>query len=614
VNDTLVKDASAVGQIAEMHFPSVTIWNRVEGRPRAEAFDRALRAEVRDALWMLTKQWQMGEFQGDDAASPISAKIRFAETHLTKYQPDGGVPASFNDERPLEANVERRPIPLRHAGRDLSLDIRLLAGRQWLKMIAAPPGVRGAYIAKYPIHAPDPHDPADAVYCAHPETWSSFAAVAGRAMDGVKLFEYLRVPGNHAGDGIAGVNHAMIEAAALRFRRWFTKLIFQPISEDADAWLPERLEYQFSVAAPEGSAEKVYSAEEYFHGHLDWYNVDIDPKQTLLGDPIAAAPKPPHNRVTIPTPVTFSGMPNTRWWTFEEGRTSFGDINPDTTDLSKLLLMEFGLTFANDWFMVPYVAPSGSIVTVRGMAVTDVFGDRTWIDAAGSGLDDDWERWAMFLVNVKGKGGEAADTGLLLLPSMPGVQEGPVLEEVMLVRDEVANMVWAVEKTIPLPSGEGKDGASAGREMHGYWVRRAGSLPAVPAPSANAPIRYDAMRSVPENWIPFIPVHVPGSVRRTQLQRGSMLRVIEKLPEMKVKPRTSLLRHGLDAQGGPLPYFLHEEEVSRAGVVVTQRYQRTRWRDGRAWIWLGVRKQTGRGEASSTLAFDRVVAMPNQTE
>ena len=30
-------------------------------------------AEVRDALWMLTRQWQMGEFEGDDAGSPIEA-------------------------------------------------------------------------------------------------------------------------------------------------------------------------------------------------------------------------------------------------------------------------------------------------------------------------------------------------------------------------------------------------------------------------------------------------------------------------------------------------------------------------------------------------------------
>ena len=33
------------------------------------SFDRALRVEVRDALWMLTRQWQTGEFQGEDAGS-----------------------------------------------------------------------------------------------------------------------------------------------------------------------------------------------------------------------------------------------------------------------------------------------------------------------------------------------------------------------------------------------------------------------------------------------------------------------------------------------------------------------------------------------------------------
>ena len=56
-----------------------------------------------------------------------------------------------------------------------------------------------------------------------------------------------------------------------------------------------------------------------------------------------------------------------------------------------------------------------------------------------------------------------------------------------------------------------------------------------------------------------------------------------------------------------LKYLLHEEEVPRAGVRVSQSFQRTRWRDGHAWVWLGVRKQTGRGESSSGLAFDCIV-------
>ena len=50
---------------------------------------------------------------------------------------------------------------------------------------------------------------------------------------------------------------------------------------------------------------------------------------------------------------------------------------------------------------------------------------------------------------------------------------------------------------------------------------------------------------------------------------------------------------------------MHEEEVPRSGVQVTQSFQRTRWHGGEVFVWLGVRKQTGRGEASSGLAFDR---------
>ncbi|TWV93600.1 hypothetical protein FEF09_26915, partial [Chitinophaga pinensis] len=56
-------------------FPISYSWSRLEGRPVTDNFDRALKAEVRDALWMLTRQWQLGEFEGDDAGSPVTAKI-----------------------------------------------------------------------------------------------------------------------------------------------------------------------------------------------------------------------------------------------------------------------------------------------------------------------------------------------------------------------------------------------------------------------------------------------------------------------------------------------------------------------------------------------------------
>jgi hypothetical protein len=307
-------------------------------------------------------------------------------------------------------------------------------------------------------------------------------------------------------------------------------------------------------------------------------------------------------------------MPNTRWWAFEDSRTNFGDVKPDTTDLAKLLLIEFGLIYANDWFQVPFTVPAGSVVNIRGMAVTNVFGERLWIEGAGSGSDDDWQRWAMFLVSIKGQGHEAADLSLVIPPAAQNVLEGKPLEEIMFARDEMANMVWGVERTIPLPSGEPKSGREAAAETRSFFEReseRRLGVPPQPLPAApGAKIRYQVMTSVPENWIPMISVHVPGDSRETQLQRAAMLRIIEGDPvKLPVEPRTSLLRVGLD-QTVPEGYFLHEEEVPRAGVRLTQSFQRTRWRDGRAWVWLGVRKQTGRGEGSSGLAFDQIQDLP----
>ena len=50
--------------------PSITYWNRLEPRPRSSSIKRSLAAQVRDPLWLLGRQWQVGEFQGEDAGVP----------------------------------------------------------------------------------------------------------------------------------------------------------------------------------------------------------------------------------------------------------------------------------------------------------------------------------------------------------------------------------------------------------------------------------------------------------------------------------------------------------------------------------------------------------------
>jgi hypothetical protein len=72
----------------------------------------------------------------------------------------------------------------------------------------------------------------------------------------------------------------------------------------------------------------------------------------------------------------------------------------------------------------------------------------------------------------------------------------------------------------------------------------------------------------------------------------------------KVRPRTSLLMEGLEQK---LPFYIFEEEIPREGAVVYQSFQRTRWKDGKVFIWYGSHKTTGRGEGSSGLGFDRIV-------
>lgn len=604
----------------KMLLPTVVLWNRLEGRPRTKNFTRALRAEVRDPLWMLCKQWQTGEFKGDDAGSPIFAKVHMATTELTKYQPGDAAAQDFDRSAPLEAIVEQRPFPYSGQQHILSLDIRLLMGRQWLKYLqsAGLSALKPQYLqhAGYQITEPDPANRSDAFLTAHPAVWQSFSALAGRAMDGANLYFYLKADNlHHAYDGITlanDIDKTTIDDLAGKFVQWYEQLFYQPDQDQNDAWQPQQLEYQFAVSAPKSGTEKVMTAEEYYQGRLDWYNLDVDPAKKSLD---ASNGSPVEETTTLsffPTAIQFEGMPNTRWWTFEEGKTNFGDIKPDTTDINKLLLMEFGLVYANDWFLVPFQLPVGSIANVQGLAVTNVFGERFWVTASGSGSDEDWQRWAMYNLTVKGSDNVRADTSLLLLPTVPKIQEGKPLDELWFVRDEVANMVWGIEKKIPLATGRSKPGNEAGRELFSRLEsildsEIEGGLVVPEVPEASAAIRYQLMQGVPENWIPMIPVHLDNNNREIQLQRASMPRIIlgDPNPPEKVKPRTVLLRQGLDQQP-PQPYFLHEEEVPRAGVQVTQAYQRTRWNNGQVYCWLGVKKHTGRGEGSSGLAFDRV--------
>jgi hypothetical protein len=56
----------------------------------------------------------------------------------------------------------------------------------------------------------------------------------------------------------------------------------------------------------------------------------------------------------------------------------------------------------------------------------------------------------------------------------------------------------------------------------------------------------------------------------------------------------------------PAPYFIAEEEVPRAGRIVTRAFQRARWINGSTFLWVGRSSPVGRGEGASGLVFDQI--------
>jgi hypothetical protein len=289
----------------------------------------------------------------------------------------------------------------------------------------------------------------------------------------------------------------------------------------------------------------------------------------------------------IPAPVAYSGMPSPRYWEMESRQIEFADISANTTDVAKLLLTEFALVYGNDWCVIPYELPVGSVSEVVGILVSDDFGEQSLLLPAGRGFDDAWQRWSMFTMS-HASGTGIADTRFFLPPAVPKLIEGAPLEKVVFLRDEMANMAWAVERNVP---------SGLGASLNGYAVANAAAPPAPPPlHPTTAPVRYILGTDVPFNWFPFIPVHVPGSNRSVQLQRARMPGPVRTRYTRILSP--------------PTPHYVNEEEVPRAGKVVTRGFQRSRWLGGVTLTWIGRRAVAGKGEGSSGLAFDQAMEVP----
>jgi len=174
---------------------------------------------------------------------------------------------------------------------------------------------------------------------------------------------------------------------------------------------------------------------------------------------------------------------------------------------------------------------TNTVCAVRGILVDDTFGRHTFIRAAGRGPETQWQRLSMFHLTEHGRREDAAGHLFYLPPAVGKVLESAPIERVNFMRDEMANMVWDVESTVPSQTGQG---------VSGYETTAQTSVPAPTLEDENVRIRYLGTM-VPRNWIPFIPDRPsPFGSPRSESYRSRRAR--SRAPCCELKPGLFLLR------------------------------------------------------------------------
>lgn len=559
---------------------SITTWTRLEPRPREEDLARSLRAQVRDPAWMLARQWQFGEFGGENAASAIRVEGTLRYRRLDRYADAEGRQRSLPEGGLLEAEIEAEPV-------SFDLRTRVQAGQQFLRLLDA----EGAGGASAVFRRAFPIDANTGLLDVRGQQF--LKAVQGRVVDGGALLRFLDEGGDPALPEVPEALRDAVRLAATALQSWFTRVYVNPASgEGGDAtWIRSRLEYRLGLGT-DSAGTMEYVAEAHRGGRIDWYAFD---QQREVDFTEAANVE----LSVVATSTGFRGMAPSRWWEFEDDRTDFGSMRVGRDELGRLLFMEMALIYGEDWSVIPCRLPVGVVAQLESLVVTDVFGRRTTVRPAAAVHSG---AWCMFTISGRD------EPDLLLIPPTPGTFiQGRAIEDLSLQRDEASNLVWAVENQVEGGLGQPLPGAEAA--IATGFVHESDPSPADDA--ADRGQRWYIARGGAAHWIPLIPVR-HESERAVMLEvSGLHLRWRDPVTgdpvEARSVPRGRVLGAPNDDPSTP-PLQVHPEEVPRAGRRIRRRFNWGRDFRGRPLLWIGRHKGAGRPESSTTLRFDVLTA------
>jgi hypothetical protein len=594
---------------------SITSWTRLEPQCSNADIGTSSMARIFDPLWMLTRQWQMGEFQAEDAGSPIQARVR-ATTATVCRRFSGELPKSATPapalvtaqpydplKTPLEVLVERRRMRASTETDGRMLTFAVEAGLHFLRTLelaGLTKSYRAVFITRLALQPLDTGsspliDDASRRY---------MQSMVGRAPDGRQLAALLRTIGAaqlvaETGLSIATADRPKVQQAATQWLAWYDSMYSEPGGTTDDAWNPPRLEYAQSLGArlSANSGDEITLSASEIDGPIDWSSFDVNTQALLT----TANDQGFTSLVeaTIPAPINFPGAPAPRFWEMEDARVAYGVVPVGPTDLAQLLMIEYASSYGNDWFVVPLSLPVGSVTRIQSLVVTDTFGVRSLIRPLGDAAlpPAHFSMWQQALRNPSALSAAKVVTNRFFLPPTLSrtIDSGP-LEDVLFMRDEMANLAWAIERTVESPIEQ---------PAQRYEAPDAAPVD-VPVDPAVADLpHYLLSTQVPPNWIPLLPVQIPNPAFPTsagqiltRLKRGAVLQ-----PDGTGRTHTAA-GEVLGSLGSQL---LYDEEVPREGARITRQRRLARWTDGSTWLWTSFRNQVGTGEGSSQLKFDQVL-------
>ena len=601
----------------------------LETRTRKGDMTDALRFRVYDPLWMLSRQWQLGEFKGNDAGTAMSVRCRVKQSSVLP----GQHPARFDRGRtggplikPLEYDVEK-------LARTITPLVRVESAAYFMDMLydckdyptaSDRKKLLDTLCAELPLVIDETDDPAVVRSSIESESVRSFsesrntrltrfkASHEGKAFDGLALYLRLKSGGGKDAFGIP-------QDLGKQYLDWFERRYL----ETGRKWKTDSLSY--SCAAT--TREKLYQSEDYSGGNLSWYSFDF--AENLQ----STHPKDIRELKAIPSPATYPGAPNKRLWEFEDRKVFMGN-STGMQAKGNVAFLQYATMYGNDWMIFPLKAEFGQYLDVQEIVVYDSFGKRSVITKqAFTEADTFGQQWQMF-TNAPltlAKTGNP-QRGLLFLPVFPRKLEGEPLEQVNLLRDEMANMVWGVETRIEDGCGSSLDAnllaAEVGQFVEDSYeeavekarltVRVEPDGRARMTSDRKADFKYTLMTGVPFNWIPFVPQHAKTQEdkdafyrfvggREIVLRRGKMPVYFDG-KYYPIRPLSSLLcvntSQGKDGTMHEIPLFIQEEEVQGVGTQIVRNCQRARWLCGQTFTWMGYSKQHKYTQGNSGLKFD----------